>query len=504
MTSAALVSLLVVMTVQAGEANLEEHFVRMQTSSSTEFSSPSVGNDGRKGDNNHVEYYIDNSYSNEEKNAIRSAITYITDQLVEGCLTFEELDEQPFQGKNFMWFQNRGPCTQTQTGRRNGRISSRAACMERGRVVHEILHALGAGLEHNRVDRDTFIDVNLSNVAPLDRKNYEKNVNFDTHKTPYDFFSIMHYGRYDGAIDKNIPVIKFKTHLQQNPDASNKAIMTPTDIVDLSRQYQCGIREEIQIQHLSYTTDVFKMMIVDINGHLDSKDKLNECGDKLKVAETILEELELLNCTTVEVYRSQYYYLKGRYSSLRDTTQLQNEVLTLKSQNQDLQKEIRMIQMQNQELQSNMAVWKRTSDAQRMQAVHCAYSERTDGRSSAKTIIYGSSHTEVNSAGSSMGTSTGKYTAGKSGVYQVSASARYGFTSGTSDLYVYLRTSSGRYQGSEACLAFMRGIGTSKLYTPLNAIRYLHMEKGETIHLEYQCSYNCGIDKLKFCVSLYN
>jgi len=543
MISAALVSLLVAMAVQAGESNLEENFVRMQTSNSTEFHRSFVENDERKWRNNHVEYYIEKSYSPEEKTAIRSAITYITDQLVEGCLRFEELDEQPSKGESYMLFEDKGPCAESHVGRRSKtftsvRIRTRANCMERGRVVHEILHALGAGHEHNREDRDVFINLNMNNVLPRDRHNFEKNVNFITHETPYDVFSIMHYGRYAGAKDEKIPVITFKIHLEQEQDASNKANMTPTDIVELSRQYQCNITEEIKIQHLSYTAHVFEMMVINIDASLESKDNLIECGDKLEIAKTILEELEFLNSTMFEVYRSQYFTLKVRYTSLKETLELKNEVLTLKSQNQVLQEEIRMIQTQNQEFQSYMKtitdlledklqndkdelqgeidsvqgditnVKGDIVDMQNANSALCAFQDTVGGGNnglSGNIVVYDTTYLETNGASCSLDKSTGKFTAGKSGVYQISVSAQAGKTVDSSYFRLYLRTSSGNYQdGYEAYIAFQQAVGTSDLKTPLNAIRFITLQQGETAWLEYTTtSTSCAIYKLKFCVSLY-
>merc|ERR1711872_705113 len=115
----------------------------------------------------------------------------------------------------------------------------------------------------------------------------------------------------------------------------------------------------------------------------------------------------------------------------------------------------------------------------------------------------------TNGASSSLDKSTGKFTAGKSGVYQISVSAQYGRTAGSQFFYVYLRTSSGNYQdGGEAYIAHQQAGGTSYLYTPLNAIRFISLQQGETAWLEYNCtdgptSGNCYIENLKFCVSLY-
>jgi len=160
-------------------------------------------------------------------------------------------------------------------------------------------------------------------------------------------------------------------------------------------------------------------------------------------------------------------------------------------------------------------------DMQNANSALCAYQDRVgfgNNGLSGKIVVYDTTYLETNGASCSLDESTGKFTAGKSGVYQISVSAKNGFTYNDYSFEVYLRTSSGNYQKRKAEIAYQRS-STYYLYTPVNAIRFISLQKGETAWLEYTCSLyrsnfstaeasmesdsDCYIEDLKFCVSLY-
>merc|ERR1711872_307824 len=161
-------------------------------------------------------------------------------------------------------------------------------------------------------------------------------------------------------------------------------------------------------------------------------------------------------------------------------------------------------------------------DMQNANSALCAYQYRVGyGKNglSGKIVVYDTTYLETNGASCSLDKSTGKFTAGKSGVYQISVSASNGYTYEDYSFEVYLRTSSGKYQDDyEAEIAHQRG-SSYYLYSPVNAIRFISLQQGETAWLEYDCSLyrsnfstaeasmesdsDCYIENLKFCVSLY-
>ncbi|MBU6375450.1 MAG: hypothetical protein KGQ59_05600 [Bdellovibrionales bacterium] len=82
------------------------------------------------------------------------------------------------------------------------RMNLGPGCEDYATILHEIGHAFGLTHEHQRMDRDEYIEIRSENVSdPF--LGFGLKLNFakqDTEQpTPYDFFSIMHYSRKAGS-----------------------------------------------------------------------------------------------------------------------------------------------------------------------------------------------------------------------------------------------------------------------------------------------------------------
>ncbi|MFH4977810.1 hypothetical protein AB6A40_004519 [Gnathostoma spinigerum] len=75
-------------------------------------------------------------------------------------------------------------------------VSLGAGCIQKGIIMHELMHAVGFFHEQSRPDRDNFISIQWSNIQPGMYGQFEKYGHgiIQTLSAPYDYASIMHYG----------------------------------------------------------------------------------------------------------------------------------------------------------------------------------------------------------------------------------------------------------------------------------------------------------------------
>ncbi|XP_059204929.1 high choriolytic enzyme 1-like [Centropristis striata] len=176
----------------------------------------------------YVPYRISNDYSQRQRQEIRKAMQSFAECT---CIRFFPVKRQ----EDFLDILPRTGCWSF-VGRRGGRQEvslERPGCIYGHVILHVLLHALGFDHEQTRSDRDLHVRILLQNVKSGKEHNFDK---FQTNNlcTPYDYNSVMHYGRYDFSGNGQPTIIPIP---DENVCIGRARKMSPNDILRVNRLY---------------------------------------------------------------------------------------------------------------------------------------------------------------------------------------------------------------------------------------------------------------------------
>ncbi|XP_065648141.1 zinc metalloproteinase nas-4 isoform X2 [Hydra vulgaris] len=121
--------------------------------------------------------------------------------------------------------------------RRINNISLSLGCFQIGTIMHEIGHSIGLFHEQSRTDRDDFVEINWNNVPLKERYNFDKYPSLvDSLGTPYDYYSIMHYG--ENAFGGGQRTMTTKDPTMQKVIGTAKGF-SAIDIKQINLMYSC-------------------------------------------------------------------------------------------------------------------------------------------------------------------------------------------------------------------------------------------------------------------------
>jgi len=120
------------------------------------------------------------------------------------------------------------------------------SCWAPGVIEHEFLHALGIFHQQGRSDRDEYVTINLENVkwGPKGRTHFHHNFKkydqsyINHYDVPYDYHSVMHYGRNAFSKNWDLETITTKDPAMRN-SIGNRDGVTDCDILLIKRMYGC-------------------------------------------------------------------------------------------------------------------------------------------------------------------------------------------------------------------------------------------------------------------------
>ncbi|XP_042877415.1 zinc metalloproteinase nas-14-like [Penaeus japonicus] len=113
-----------------------------------------------------------------------------------------------------------------------------------GTIMHEFMHTLGFGHEHNRPDRDEYVEVYFDNIQDAAKpyfKRYGPESGISGDFAPYDYTSLMHatnQHREDINIDITKPVIE---RLDGQENLGQRDHLTEGDKARMRIVYSCGM-----------------------------------------------------------------------------------------------------------------------------------------------------------------------------------------------------------------------------------------------------------------------
>nr|CAD2171575.1 unnamed protein product [Meloidogyne enterolobii] len=212
---------------------------------------------------NEIPFLFSPKFSERQKEAIRESLAVIE---ANSCFRFIPRDNQ----KDFIYFDMREGCFSF-VGKVGGRqlLSLAAGCLNDYIIWHEVMHALGLEHEHQRPDRDRYIEIQWKNVEPGKEINFDKIklTDVDIYHT-YDYHSLMHYdGTAFGRVDKR----SRKPMMTMKPKREGIVLRDNLELTDLDIE---------KLQILSGCELTKKRKFRPKVGAVDSKDLGNSCGDR--------------------------------------------------------------------------------------------------------------------------------------------------------------------------------------------------------------------------------
>ncbi|XP_058486173.1 high choriolytic enzyme 1-like [Solea solea] len=182
--------------------------------------------------NVYVPYRISSAYSQGQQNTIVQGLRSFAQST---CIRFTPLQRGM---RDFVDIQSQSGCYSFVGRRGNGQVVSlaRQGCVFQSVIQHELLHALGFNHEQTRSDRDEHVRIVPQNIIRGMEFNFRK-LNTRNLGTPYDYNSVMHYGRFAFSSNRQPTIVPIP---DPNVAIGRANQMSRTDILRVNRLYQCN------------------------------------------------------------------------------------------------------------------------------------------------------------------------------------------------------------------------------------------------------------------------
>lgn len=224
-----------------------------------------LGFTGQKWPNGVLYYHFDDSISEDDKQIVRATIGAWSQS---ARVSFVESASAANRVRIF----DDSACY-SEVGFQGGvqSMSLGAGCFGPMTILHEFGHALGMQHEQSRSDRDSFVEILQENIKPAELHNFARRdtVNY----TPYDYYSIMHYGVCTFAANcsagpslRALPINRICTNPPEHPlpgqerpcdfAMGNREFLTRFDSFDMAYHYGTNLSVDFAGRAGSFTLSV--------------------------------------------------------------------------------------------------------------------------------------------------------------------------------------------------------------------------------------------------------
>ncbi|XP_075911080.1 uncharacterized protein LOC142906670 [Petromyzon marinus] len=189
----------------------------------------------------YIPYNISIAFNEKDKSEIKQAIEEFTNKT---CIRFIQREEAHKDYINVQALEGSWSFLGKKGGAQS--VSLEPGKVDRGTVLHELMHALGFHHEHCRSDRDQYIKVHEDNIEEDELGQFKRlECSGCGEDLPYDYLSIMHYGRYASSSDYMSETITPTTAAKA--PIGQRSGLSPLDVLRVQRKYQpnlAGVSED--------------------------------------------------------------------------------------------------------------------------------------------------------------------------------------------------------------------------------------------------------------------
>ncbi|VDD96610.1 unnamed protein product [Enterobius vermicularis] len=221
-------------TMTLEDVNKHRSDIRSPPGSKRRFKRNGVSRAAKLWPNARIPYTISSQYTSHERALLARAVKEYHDKT---CIKFVPRtsgeDDYLFIGKVDGCFSEVGRTSGVQV------LSLDNGCLEYATIIHEMMHVVGFYHEHERWDRDDYIDIIWQNI---DRAALDQFGKVDLSKTsyygqPYDYKSILHYDSL--AFSKNGYPTMLPKQKGYASTIGNAKDFSEIDLAKINRMYDC-------------------------------------------------------------------------------------------------------------------------------------------------------------------------------------------------------------------------------------------------------------------------